>query len=138
MVGMCYLSPTVTKCITKGAKENSVFVYSILYWNFNNLCQQPKQIDYDFSTTPATDKEKEKIAISSTPIAKEKKHVRFEQSSPLGTLSDSAISVEMIKEDIKSAETPSSSSLVASTSTANQEKGLVDSFIDWIRGWFRK
>lgn len=49
-VGMCYLSPTVTKCITKGTQENSVFIYSYT----DDMCRDPQPIDYDFSAPPYT------------------------------------------------------------------------------------
>ncbi|KAL6982247.1 hypothetical protein U1Q18_050243 [Sarracenia purpurea var. burkii] len=141
-LGICFLSPLVTKCVTKGAKENSVFVYTYSYWN--NLCHQPQQIDYDFSTTPATDKENGKVeasstSISSTPTAKEEKeHVGLEKTPQFKTSSDSAISSVLKKEDIKSAETPSSSSLSASKSKTNKKKGLLGSMLDWVTSWFCK
>ncbi|KAL6982249.1 hypothetical protein U1Q18_050245 [Sarracenia purpurea var. burkii] len=134
IVGICYVSPTVAKCISKGAKQNSVFVYSLSYWSINSICHQPKQIDYDFSTTPATDKENGKIeassaSISSTPTAEEKEHVGPEKTSQFGTSSHSAISAAIKKENIKSAETPSSSSLSASNSKTNKKKDY------WVQCW---
>ncbi|KAL6982250.1 hypothetical protein U1Q18_050246 [Sarracenia purpurea var. burkii] len=134
-VGMCYASPQVTKCITKGADENSVFVYSYSH----NVCHQPKQIDYDFSTTPLTDRMDIELSksTSSTPTDKGKRDSAITKPIPLSSSSDSE-TPKVMKKEGKSKEIPLSSSPVVSIPMTKKQKGLICSMLDWIKGWFRR
>lgn len=47
-VGMCYLGVEAIKCVTKGSKEDTIFVYS--YNGLNKHCENPTEQNFKFST----------------------------------------------------------------------------------------
>lgn len=51
-VGMCYLSAVNIKCVTKGPREDTVYVYS--FHRALSLCENPIERNFRFSSEAST------------------------------------------------------------------------------------
>lgn len=45
---LCQFDPHVTKCVTKGIKENTIYHY--VYNSDHKTCSYPRELNYTFST----------------------------------------------------------------------------------------
>lgn len=47
-VGVCWFSPGMSRCVTKGLQNNTIYHYD--YNSRNKLCSDPKQMNYTLSS----------------------------------------------------------------------------------------